>query len=92
MNQIIKRYRNKYVRYIQKIVHVRGGESEKGGCLDVLYLSVPLHIYVRFLLTKLLEKQRNVVKITRNLRKIMCRSFLGNLLFCRNYFRHAVKA
>ena len=34
-------------------------EREEKKCLDVLYLSVPLHIYVRFLLTK----QRNVVKI-----------------------------
>ena len=42
---------------------MRGGESEKGECLDVLYLSVPLHIYVRFLLMKPLEKQLNVVKI-----------------------------
>ena len=74
-----------------KIVRGSGGESEKGECLDV-DLSVPLHIYVRFLLTKPPEKQRNVVKMRRNLQKIMCRSFLGNLLFRRNYFRHAVKA
>ena len=53
-------------------------ESERRECLDVLYLSVPLHIYVRFLLTKPPKKQRNVVKMRRNLQKIMCRSFVGN--------------
>ena len=71
---------------------MRDGEREKGECLDVLYLSVPLHIYVRFLLTKPPEKQRKDVKMRRNLRKIMCRLFDENLLVCRNYFRHAVKA
>ena len=71
---------------------MRGGESEKGECLDVLYLSVPLHVYVRFLLTKPPEKQREVVKFGSNLQKIMRRSFHGNLFVCRNDFRHAVKA
>ena len=71
---------------------MRGVEIEKGECLDVLYPSVPLHIYIRFLLIKPPEKQRNVVKMRRNLRKIMFRSFLWNLIFYRNYFRHAVKA
>ena len=33
---------------MQKIVHVRGGETEKGECLDVLYLSVPLRYYFLF--------------------------------------------
>ena len=41
--------------------------KEKEVCLDVLYLSVPLHIYVRFLLTKPPEEQRNVVIIRSNL-------------------------
>ena len=71
---------------------MRGEESENRECLDVLYLSVPLYIYVRFLLTKLPEKQLKVVKYRSNLRKIMYRSFLGNLFVCRNYFRHAVEA
>ena len=82
---------NTYDKY-RYLYMLRDGESEKRECLDVFELSVPLRIYVRFLLTKPPEKQRNVVKMRRNLQKIMCRSFLGNLLFCYNYFRHAVKA
>ena len=64
---------------------MRGGESEKGECLDVLYLRVPLHIYVRFLLTKPPEKQRNVVEMRRNLQKIMCRSFLGTYFSVKSF-------
>ena len=45
------------------------------GSASMCCIRVPLHIYVRFLLTKPPEKQRNVVKMRRNL-KIMCRSFL----------------
>ena len=70
---------------------MRGEESENRECLDVLYLSVPLHIYIRFLLTKPPEKRLKVVKIRSNLENIMCRSFFGNLFVCRNYFRHAVE-